>query len=128
MRGHAEDLGIPNLDNRIAGDGRGILGASRHPTGVQRSVSGRDTKAGEAVRTLNRVLQRKPGERRGPVAQVSPRSGYAGGAEQKFLVDSDRFHRHSWLESTEADTPNHIRLRDPTENLESTTVNRFRMD
>ena len=122
MLPHAEHLGNRDLGNRRVGDGRGLVGAFRHPTGVQRSGSSRSTRVFEPVRTQNRIIQRNPGRRRVSATQVGSRSGYAGGAEQKFLVDSGGFHRHSWLESTEADTPNPTRLY-PTKKLGSATAN-----
>ena len=127
MRGHAERLGGHDPGNRMVGDGSGLVGASRRPTRVQRSGCGGRTRADEAVRTQNYIIQRNPGGRRGSATQASSRSGYAGGAEQKFLVDSGGFHRHPWLESTEADTPNPIRLHESTKKLESATANRIRM-
>ena len=81
MRGHADDLGIHSLDNRMVGDAKGLVGASRRLAGVQRSRCGGRTRADEAVRTQNCTIRRKPGGRRVSVAQVSPRSRYAGGAE-----------------------------------------------
>ena len=81
MRGHADDLGIHNLDDEMVGDARDLVEASRHLAGVQRSRSGCGSGPGEAVRTQNYTIQRKPGARRVSVAQVSLQSEYAGGAE-----------------------------------------------
>lgn len=81
MRGHADDLGIHSPDDEMVGDARDLVGASRHLAGVQRSRSGCGSGPGEAVRTQNYTTQRKPGGRRASVAQVSPQSEYAGGAE-----------------------------------------------
>ena len=115
------------LGNRTLGDGKGLVGAFRHPTGVRRSGSSRNTRADGVIYPRYRVLQRKPGGRRVSVVQVSTRSRYAGGTEQKFLVDSGGFCRYSWFESAQADTPNRIRLSESTKKLESATANRIRM-